>query len=66
MEDVCSVIVYLNAVHLPAIDVAARMQPLVHHQATLSSARGFVGKHCAKEARTHNQIVISRFHYPKE
>ena len=62
VEDVCAVVVHLDAVDLFAIDVPACVLPLVDDQATLAPAGGFVGEDGTEESGSHDQVVISCFH----
>jgi hypothetical protein len=62
MEDMGAVLVYMDALHQLAVDIAPRMGAFVYHQAAQAGLGGFMGKDAAIEARPHNQVIILFFH----
>ena len=62
MEDVCSVLMHIDTLHLSAMDIATRMLTSLYHQTTLACQASQMSKSGAHQSRTYYQIVISLSH----
>lgn len=58
MEDVGSILMNVNALHIFAIDISTQMRAFVNYKAFLSLFSRFVSKCCSKEARTNYEIIV--------
>ena len=61
MENMGSVFVYMDPLHILTVDVAANMAALFHHQAALSLLKGQIRPDSGKQTAS-NQYVIIFFH----
>ena len=50
--------VNVDALHLFGVDIARHVVAFIHHQAGLALVHRLAGKHRAKQARTHDKIVV--------
>lgn len=50
MEDVCTVLVDIDALHTLTVDVSTEVRSLIYHQTRLSPERGFVCKRSPEQA----------------
>ena len=62
MEDVRTVLVHLDALHLMGIDIARNVVPLINYQAGLARLGQLLSKYCTVQTGTNNQIIIFLFH----
>ena len=53
MEDVCSVLMHIDTLHLSAMDIATRMLTSLHHQTTLACQASQMSKGGAHQSRTY-------------
>ena len=60
VKDMGPVLVDLDALQLPGIDIAAHMVPLVEDQHALALLMHLMGEHRAEKPRAYDQIVIHR------
>ena len=58
VEDMGTVLVYVDAFYLLAIDIAAQMRTLIYHQTSLASLFCPVCKSGSKETRSYYQIIV--------
>ena len=58
VEDVCPVLMHVDALHLHTVDVASRMAALVNDEAAFPRLARFAGKEGTKKACAYNQIVV--------
>ena len=65
VENMCAVLVYVDAVTLFAIDVASQMGSLVDHQALLALPMCHAGIGRPEESSANHQEVVFSFHSHK-
>ena len=58
MENMCTVLVDVDALDVLGVDVARNVGALVHDEYTLAVYLGLVSKNCAVQARTDYKIII--------
>lgn len=58
MENMRAILVDTDALFFFAINIAAQVSAPVKHQTALTALLRFMGKHTAKEAASHNEIIV--------
>ena len=58
MEDMCTIFMYMDALHIFTVDIASAMIALVNYQAMFTYSFCLVGKNGAEQTGTYYQIII--------
>ena len=60
VEDVCAILMHMDALHVLRIDITGDVRPPIDHQHRLPRLPRLMRKHRAVQAGTHYQIIIFR------
>ena len=58
MENVCSILVYMDSFYVLTVNISRNVIPAVDHKAALSLLSQFVSHDCSVKTGSHDKIII--------